>query len=135
MHVSPEFIGLCVVAVVAALDRYGLLDRFKKKSAVDAAGELAIAERTIERLRDERNQARVERQKLAETRSLEPVLEQLNENAKLQAEVLDRLIHHNGSFKHMEESMGEIREGLRILTGFIAGVAEIPMRQGDRGGS
>lgn len=124
---TPEFIALCIVGVVVGLDRFGVLDRFKKKSAVDAAGELAIAERTIERLREERNQARNERRRLEQTRSLEPVLEQLSENAKLQAQVLDRLVHHNGSFRHMEESLSEIHEGLRLLTGFIAGLVELPM--------
>lgn len=123
---SPEFIGLCVAGVFVALDRFGVLDRFKKKSPADAAAELAIAAETIRRLRDERNQALNVAAKLEQTRSLEPVLEQLHANAELQAQVLDRLIHHNGSFKHMEVSLGAIAEGLKLVTGFIVGVADLP---------
>jgi DNA-binding Xre family transcriptional regulator len=129
MHVTPEFVAAAVVAAIVMLDRYTtLLDRFKKKSASDAAAELAISEQTISRLRDERNKALRAAQKLEQTRSLEPILEQLHANAELQASVLDRLIHHNGSFKHIEESLAEIREGLRLMTGFIAGVVELPIK-------
>lgn len=129
MHVSPDAVVAVVVGSVIALERYTpLLDRFKRKSAADAAAELAISEQTIHRLRIERNQALATARELRGKTSLEPVIEQLQTNAELQAQVLDRLIHHNGSFKHLEESLGEVREGLRMLTGFIAGVVEIPLK-------
>lgn len=127
MNLSPDFFALVVVAVVYMLDRLGMLDRFKRRSAADAAGELAIAEHTIARLRTERNEALQNAQQLQQTRSLEPILAALHANTELQAQVLDRLSHHNGSFKEMHEGMEEIRtslhlvtEGLRVVTGFIA---------------
>jgi hypothetical protein len=127
--VSPDAVVAVVVGSVIALERYTpLLDRFKKKSAADAAAELAIADQTIHRLRDERNQALEVARELRGKTSLEPVIDQLAANAELQAQVLDRLIHHNGSFKHIEESLGEVRKGLQMLTGFIAGVVELPMK-------
>lgn len=135
MHVTPEFFALCVVALVAGLDRFGLLDRWKKKSAADAAAELAIAGETIRRIRAERNQAIEVARKLEQTRSLEPVLEQLHANAELQAQVLDRLVHHNGSFAHMEEALSTMGEGLKLVTGFIAGVVDLPVKHPSRGGS
>jgi hypothetical protein len=127
--VNPTFIALVVGLTVAALERFTtVLDRFKKKSTVDAAAELAIANITIERLRHERNQAREEKLALETVRFVEPVLTQLQANAELQKDVLDRLVHHNGSFAHMEASMKELVESLKLLTGFIAGVVELPRR-------
>lgn len=125
---SPDFFALVLVAAVYGLDRFGLLDRWKTKSSADAAAELAIANRAIDRLRHERNQARDHAGKLEATRSLEPVLAQLEANAQLQKDVLERLVHHNGSFAHMESSMKELVESLKLLTGFIAGVVELPTR-------
>jgi hypothetical protein len=67
---------------------------------------------------------------LRATRTMEPILRLLQSNAQVQGQVLDRLVHHNGSFKHMEESFGEIHEALRLLTGFITGITDIPTREG-----
>lgn len=130
MHlVSPEFIVAVVVGLVIALERYTtLLDRFKKKSPADAAAELSIASTTIQRLRAERNRALEIAAALEKTRSFEPVLAQLEANAELQKQVLDRLVHHNGSFAHMEASMQELVKSLQLLSGFIAGVVELPTR-------
>lgn len=124
--ISPDFVALVIAATIYALDRFGFLDRFKKKSASDAAAELAIANQTIERLRAERNHGREVNMRLEQTRSLEPVLAQLETNATLQEQVLERLVHHNGSFAHMEAAMNTLVESLKLLTGFIAGVVEFP---------
>lgn len=116
-----ELGAIVAVALVYALDRFGYLP--KRRTTEEAAAELKIKDQTIVRLRRERNEARDEKAVLVNVRFVEPVLAQMQDNAKLQAEVLDRLIHHNGSFKHMEESLGHIEEGLKMLTGFIAEVA------------
>lgn len=131
MHVSPDFVALCVVGVIILGNYLGLLDRLgiRNKSATDAAAELAIREATIERLVGERDKARAEKAELAATRSLEPVLAQLQAHADLQKQVLDRLVHHNGSFAHMETSMRELVESIRLLTGFVAGVLELPQKE------
>lgn len=125
MTVTPEFVALVVVGIIVGLDRFGLLDRFKRRTAVDSVGELAIADRKIRRLESQVAEMRAQKVELVEG-ALRPVLEQLGENARLQAQVLDRLVYHNGSFRHMERALGEIHEGLKMLTGFIAGIAELP---------
>lgn len=124
---SPDFVALCAVAVVFMLDRFSLLDRFKRKTVAESAAELTIAGSTIERLRGERNRALEAVRLLEQTRSLEPVLEQLHQNAQLQAQVLERLVHHNGAFKHMEESLRLIVEGMKALTGTIAELHDLPL--------
>lgn len=126
-----------VGAVAGALwvaDRMGWLP--SKKSSADAAGELSIAEKTIKRLRGERDRERIRAEKLAQERTNEPVLEvlgeisrQLAQNAQSQSQVIDRLATHNGSFAHMEQSLDQLREGMRLLTGFIASIADIPVRE------
>lgn len=124
---SPDFVALCAVAVVFMLDRFSLLDRFKRKTVAESAAELTIAGSTINRLRSERNGALETVKRLEQTRSLEPVLEQLHQNAQLQAQVLERLVHHNGAFKHMEESLHLIVEGMKALTGTIAELHDLPL--------
>jgi hypothetical protein len=134
MHATPEFIAAVIFAVGVLLDRYTtLLDRFKKKTPVDAGAELAIADRKIERLEAQVSELRAQKLELVES-ALHPVLEQLAENARLQSEasktngqILERLIHHNGSFKHVEDTLGHIDESFKLMTGFIAGLVELPL--------
>lgn len=111
--------ALLVVGVIYALDRFGYLP--KKRSSSEAAAELEINARTIERLRVERNHAREQLHALEQTRSLEPLLDRIEHMADLESQVLDRLVAHNGSFKHMETSLREIAEGFKLMTGYIAG--------------
>lgn len=124
---SPDAIALAAVAVLYLANALGLLERLGvRRTAADAAAELDIANRTIDRLRKERNQEHDRAQQLESTHSLTPVLAQLEAHATLQQQVLDRLVHHNGSFAHMEASMKELVESLKLLTGFIAGIVELP---------
>lgn len=146
MGVSPDFVALVVLAVLGAGAYFGLWERLglKNRTVASAAAELDIANTTIDRLRHERNQAREQARQLEATRSLEPVLAQLSASAEIEKQVLDRLVHHNGSFAHMEASMKELIatireerqraraegqemvESLKLLTGFLAGLAELP---------
>ena len=131
MHVTSDFVAVCVVGAVYLANILGLLDRLgiKNRSATEAAAELAIREATIERLVGERDKARDETNTLAATRSLEPIISQLAANAELEKQVLDRLVHHNGSFAHMEASMRELHEGLKMLTAFIAAALDLPQKE------
>jgi len=131
MSVSPDFVALCVIGAIILANNLGLLERLgvKPQANAEAAAEIAIKDQTIERLRTERNRAREAATQLEATRSIEPVLEQLHANAALQKDVLDRLVHHNGSFAHMEASMKELVESLKLLTGFIAGIVELPQKE------
>lgn len=136
--------ALAVAALVYALDRFNLLP--KRRSSADAAGELLIAERTASRLRSERDQERARADKLEATRSMEPILDRLDKTAELQAEaarqqamVLERLSHHNGSFRHMEETWREVKGSLvdihrsfETLTAFVATLQGLPV-DGGRG--
>lgn len=115
--------ALLVVALVYGLDRFGYLP--KRRTSSEAAAELDINARTIDRLSVDLNHAREQLLALEKTRSLEPVLTQLRQNAELQAQVLDRLVHHNGSFAHMERSLREISEGFKLMTGYIAGAVGV----------
>lgn len=130
MSADLNTITVAVVAACYFANVLGLLEWAKptKKTATEAAAELSLKEQTIERLRRERNEARDEKAALANVQFIEPILTQLHENARLQSEVLDRLVHHNGSFKHMETSLREIAEGLKLATGFIAGLVDLPLR-------
>lgn len=114
--------------VIAGVDRMGLLDWIKPKSAADAVAELELRDRTIERLRTERNAALDKAAELQRTRSLEPILDQLAENSRLQAQVIDRLAAHNGSFAHMEKALGTVADGLKALMGTIAELHDIPLK-------
>lgn len=130
LPVTPGWVAAVIVLTVAALERYTtVLDRFKKQTTADAVAEISLKDQTITRLRHERNQAREEKQALETVRFVEPVLSQLQANAALQKDVLDRLVHHNGSFAHMESSMKELVESLKLLTGFIAGIVDLPQRE------
>jgi hypothetical protein len=117
---NPTSIAVVVVAVIYLANAVGLLDRLgvKSRSASEADAEIAIRDRTIDRLA-------ARNAELEATHSMTPVLEQLHQNAGLQAEVLDRLVHHNGSFRHMETSLREIAEGFKLMTGFIAGAVGV----------
>lgn len=117
LHNAEAWAVLAALAIVA-IERYtSLFERLglKSKSPTDAAAELAIAEHTIDRLREERNKARDAARELAAKTNLEPVLEQLGENARLQAAVLERLAQHNGSFEHMRESLESIGGSLGAI--------------------
>jgi hypothetical protein len=109
--------ALAFVALLYALDRFGYLP--KKKTPADSVAELEIRDMKIERLETE----------IAEWKANKPLLELLKQIAETNSHVMDRLVHHNGSFKHMEESLREIGEGLKLITGFIAGVLEIPVKE------
>lgn len=127
-----------IVGVFIVLDRIGLLERLKltRPSASAAVSELDLADRTIERLRGERNEARDKAAQLALERTNEPVLEvlhaiaeQLGQTAASQVEVLDRLAKHNGSFAHMEQAIADLSEGLKALLGTIAELHNIPLKE------
>lgn len=125
--INPTFIALVIAMTIAALERYTtLLDRFKKTSAVDAASELLIADRLNARKDAQIAELRAQKIKL-EQEALSPILEQLRQNAELQAQVLDRLITNNGSFQHMQEAMAEITKGLQVVVGFITELHDIPL--------
>lgn len=146
---SQAVTGYAVIAgvVLLVLNQLGVLDwlGLKRKSAADAAAELEVSDRLAKRLRDERNHAREEVAQLALQRTNEPVLEllravaaQIEANADAQTQVIDRLAKHNGSFAHMEASLGTISEGLKALMGTIAELHGLPLtephprREGER---
>lgn len=123
-QVQHEFGVLLLVAlalvVAYLLRRIGVLPFSPTESAaVDRAdraeGELAKANQRIG--------------ELEQTRSMKPIIEALQTNAELQAQVMDRLAHHNGSFQHVEKSLSLIEHSLQTLTGFIVGVAELSPAQ------
>jgi hypothetical protein len=116
--------AVVIVGVAKVLDWFGWLP--KKKTAADAAGELEIADRRVVRLESQLADLKAQNAKLEATRSLEPLLALIQTNGEQQAQILDRLIHHNGSFRHMERSLGQVHESLKMLAGFIAGVADVP---------
>lgn len=129
-------VAIVFALVIVGLDRFGLLDWIKPKSASDAEAELQIADRTIDRLRHERNEAITRANQLALERTNEPVLEvlsriadQLAQSADSQSDVLDRLARHNGSFAHMEASLGVVADGLKALMGTIAELHDLPMKE------
>jgi hypothetical protein len=126
--VNPTTIAVTVVAVLYLLNALGLLDRlgFKTRSAQDADAEISIRDRAIDRLHGELASVNARNAELEASRSMTPVLEQLKQSSELQAQVLDRLVHHNGSFRHMETSLREIAEGFKLMTGFIAGAVGVP---------
>lgn len=136
-----QTLGIAIVAVVIFwADRMGWLP--SKQSPADAAGELSIAEKTIARLRHERNLEHERAEKLSQERTNEPVILLLHEisaqlaetakaqveNARAQAQVIDRLAKHNGSFAHMETGLGEVIESMRTLTGLIAELHDLPLK-------
>jgi chromosome segregation ATPase len=124
-------VGAAVVvgaAIWLMLERAGLLERLGlvKPKTADALDELQIADRTIERLRSELAEVRAQKVEL-EKEALAPILELMKQNAEANKQVLDRLAHHNGSFRHVEQSLREVRdvlalhaEGMQALTGTIA---------------
>jgi len=124
---NPTSIALTVVAILYLANALNLLDRLgvKSRTASEADAEIAIRDRTIDRLHDELTHVSARNAELEASRSMTPVLEQLQQNAGLQAQVLDRLVHHNGSFRHMETSLREISEGFKLMTGFIAGAVGV----------
>lgn len=79
---------------------------------------------------------------LEQTRSMQPIVEALAKNSELQAQILERLANHNGSFRHMEDSLDTVRaslaevrdalvhhaNGMHALTGTIADLHGIELR-------
>lgn len=124
-------VGAAVIVGAAfwmMLERAGLLERLRlvRPKAADAIDELQIADRTIARLRSELAEVRAQKVEL-EKEALAPILELMKQNAEANKQVLDRLAHHNGSFRHVEESLREVRQaltlhadGMQALTGTIA---------------
>lgn len=122
---STATIIAIVIGSFYGLDRIGILERLGivRPSASVAATELEISDRALERAK-----ARIH--ELEATRSLEPILaqitavsQQIGANAQIQSDVLDRLVHHNGSFAAMEKSLGHVEHSLGLLSGFIVGIA------------
>lgn len=130
---SAEFVALVVVAALYLANSLGLLEAvgLKKKGSADAASELLIADRTNKRLADENRELRTAKIQL-EQEALSPILTALHQNAELQGQVLDRLVHHNGSFKHMETALGEMAQGMKLLTGLIAGLHDLTVTPPER---
>lgn len=134
--------ALIAAFVIAGLNMLGLLDWLKPKSAVDAAAELDIAEKSSLRLQVALDAAVARVKVLEQQRTNEPVLavlaeisRQLAETAKAQqlsaeqqVQVIDRLARHNGSFAHMEQSLAIVVEGLKALMGTIADLHDIPLK-------
>lgn len=128
-----QAVALVAAALFVVLDKLGLLERMRivRPKAADANAELDLAGRTIKRLEAENAQIRAQKVELVEG-ALAPVLEQLKsvaglvgKAAELQTQTLDRLAQHNGSFKHMQESLLEIRDSLA----FIAAERRPPARR------
>lgn len=110
-----------IIAVIFALDKLGFLERLGlvRPSAGVAASELEIADRALTRKDHDLGIAHARIRELERTRSQEVVLEQIIGVTKLQSEIFERLVHHNGSFAHVEGSLRVIEESLKTLSGYI----------------
>lgn len=122
-------IAIIFAAIVVAFDRFGLLERLGvvKPKATEALDELQLSDRKVLRLQDEIAELRAQKVQL-EQEALSPILELMKTNAELNAQVLQRLKHHNGSFAHMEETMHFVAEGMKALVGTIAELHDIPLK-------
>ena len=63
---------------------------------------------------------RAENITLRQTRSLEPVLEQLARNSEIQTQTLDKLTSLNGGLAKVEEGLASTVEALKSVAGMVA---------------
>lgn len=135
---DPAAIGVLVVAVILALDKFGLLERYglivRSKSVGDFEAELKLADRKLLRLEAEKAAAELKAQGLEQTRSIEPVLtlvskvlDRIDASQHTQAETLDKLASFNGSLKHVEQGLRDTVGGMQALLGVIAELHDIPL--------
>lgn len=132
--------AIVVGLVVVGLDRFGLLDWIKPKSAAETAAELELADRTVKRLEAKVSQRDSELAELRLQRTNEPVLERVAQVAEICAQTLSKLASFNGSLRHIEDGLGETRQGLhetveamKTLTGLIAELHDLPVSPRRRG--
>lgn len=133
---TAELIALAVVGVGYGLDRFGVLPQ--RRSTMYWRDRAESAEKAYVARDDEIIQLR-------QTRSLEPVIElvrdvavQVAESARLNQETLGKLGAFNGTLRHIQEGMADTRsglhdatEGLKLVTGLIAGALELPHQHHD----
>lgn len=129
---QPDFLIVVVVGIAAGLERYtSLLDRFRRRSAAEAAAEIAIVNLALDRVSDENERLRRATDITPILETLDNVVTALDRHSQMTEKMFAKIADMNGSLRHHGEAMKALADKLVLdeaARGLLQAAADRPDR-------